>query len=69
MLQQLNDLSATVGFKMNYNKTKINSQVQLNITIQNHCIGDVEHYVFLGYVNKQGKLIHDAEIKICTHLT
>lgn len=68
MLQQLNDVSATVGLKMNYNKTKIMSHEQTNITIQNHSIENVEHYVYLGHDIRLGKSNQDAEIKRRTQL-
>ena len=69
MLQQLNEVSATIGLKMNYNKTKIMSQEQTNIKIQNHIIENVEHYVYLGHDIRLGKLNQDAEIKRRTQLS
>lgn len=68
MLQQLNDVSATVGLKMNYNKTKIMSQEQTNITIQNQRTENVEHYIYLDHHIRLGKSNQEAEIKIRTQL-
>lgn len=55
MLQQLNEVSETVGLKMNYNKTKIISQDQTNVIMYKHEIENVENYVYLCHDTRIGK--------------
>lgn len=63
MLNQLNEQSKQIGLKMNLSKTKIMSNNECNITIDNVTIENVDHYIYLGHKIKLGKENQNVEIK------
>lgn len=63
MLQDLNEKSKEIGLKMNLDKTKIISNSQEDITIENTIIEKVEKYIYLGHIIKNEKENQTLEIK------
>jgi len=55
MLQELKEASQAVGLKMNLQKTKIMSPNDIQVVIDNHTLGRVDEYMYLGHIIKMGK--------------
>lgn len=55
MLQDLSEKSKKIGLKMNLDKTKIISNRQEDITIENTIMKKVEKYIHLGHIIKNEK--------------
>ena len=62
MTKELNQASKQVGLKMNIQKTKIMSEVNIDVTIDNQQIENVSQYVYLGHNITLGKENQRAEI-------
>lgn len=69
MMHDLNEKSKEIGLKMNLSKTKVMTNTQNIITVDNTIIEKVEQYVYLGHIIKNGKENQLAEIKRRIKLT
>lgn len=61
MLRELNDISASMGLKVKFNKTKIMSSKDANIYMGRHNIECVDYFNYLGHIIRLGKENQYAE--------
>lgn len=54
MLREFKKRYQAVGLKMNFQKTKIVSQNNIQVTLDNHALETVNEYVYLGPQNQIG---------------